>query len=72
MPGTVLGQKPMTQELTGTTGKPVIVVLLNGNLVNLPSKYVYTHKLMLLSTLVRKVSLCSGQWLRQTHTWSKC
>lgn len=39
MPGTVLGQKSMTVELIGTVGKPMVVVLLNGNLVKLPSKH---------------------------------
>lgn len=50
----------MTLELIGPMGGPTTVVLLNGHLVKLPSKYVYTHRLMLLPTLIRNVSFCSG------------
>lgn len=34
--------------------------------------YGYTHRAVLLSTLVREASFCSGQQSMQTYNWSKC
>lgn len=30
--------------------------------------FLYTHRMMALSTLTREASLCSGQWLTQNFT----
>lgn len=44
----------------------VIVVLLHGRVVRLPSKYFYIHSSVLLSTSIREASFFySGQWLVQ-------
>ena len=42
-----------------------ITVLLVGHDAQLPSKYVYTQNLVLLSALAREASVCCGQQLMQ-------
>lgn len=43
----------MAGEVIGSRGEPAIVVLVDGCVVKLPFIYVYTHRSMLLSVLVR-------------------
>lgn len=49
----------MAGEVIGTRWGPAIVVSLNGHVVKLPLKYVYTNKSVLPSTLVGEASFCS-------------
>lgn len=55
------GQKSVTMEIIGPRGELTVTILLNGHAMKLPSNiYVYDPRSVLLSTLVREVSLCSG------------
>lgn len=55
------GQKSVTMEIIGPRGELTVTILLNGHAMKLPSNiYVYDPRSVLLSTLVREVSLCSS------------
>lgn len=55
------GQKSMAQSVTGHR-QITTIVLLNGIVSTATTYfYIYNHKLMLLSVLVREAYFCSGQ-----------
>lgn len=57
----MIGRKSVTMEIIGPRGELTATILLNGHAMKLPSNiYVYDPRSVLLSTLVRKFSLCSG------------
>lgn len=53
-------------EIPGSRGEPAAVSLLNGHVVEAPSKYVCAHRSVLPSA--REPSFCSGQPSVQTLT----
>lgn len=56
----------MAREVIGTNIELAVVILVNGLVVNVPSKYLcYTHSTGLLSTFVREDSFHSGQQLME-------
>lgn len=44
-------------------GKSTTVVVLNSNAVKWPQNIYVSHRFVLLSTLVKESSYCSGSWL---------
>lgn len=58
----------MAKEATGTNIELDIVILLNGLVGKVPSKYLcYTHSPGILSTFVRDTCFCSGQQLMERY-----
>ena len=57
------GEKPGHEVVIGPWEQHAVVVLANTHVTNHPSKYlyIYTHRLVLLSALVREASFCSRQ-----------
>lgn len=56
---------PMAQMFISSRKYPITPVLLNGHVVKLPSNYVFVHKLVLLSPVIREMYWCSVQQLMQ-------
>lgn len=57
---------------TGTGTGTATVVLLNGQCHTAFQMFVYTQRLVLLSTLVREALVCSEQWLIQRLRTLQC
>lgn len=50
---------PIAGEILGPRGKFMTV---HQNCFNMPSKYIYAKRKMVLPTLMREVSLCNEMW----------
>lgn len=59
----------MIEKFTGPGTEPTTIILLNSHSIKLPLNfYLYPHRLLQLSELVKEISLCSVWWLTQKLT----